>query len=100
ASRRYRMVAKHAAPTQSAPGFALHRTAFPSVRQLPAPAKWTRLQCSGVTITLRAVSWSGDCALTSLAPNNAFKPKPLRSTNHMAGTACHVVGSTTQLGLT
>ncbi len=33
-------------------------------------------------------------------PNNAFKPKPLRSTKHMADTACHVLGSTTQLGLT
>ncbi len=35
-----------------------------------------------------------------LRPNSSFKPKPLRSTNHMAGTACHVLGSTTQLGLT
>jgi hypothetical protein len=35
-----------------------------------------------------------------LLPNNAFKPKPLRSTKHMAGKACHVLGSTTQLGLT
>ena len=35
-----------------------------------------------------------------LLPNNAFKPKLLRSANHMAGTACHVLGSTTQLGLT
>ena len=33
-------------------------------------------------------------------PNNAFKPKPLRSTKHMAGKACHVFGSTTQFGLT
>jgi len=33
-------------------------------------------------------------------PNNAFKPKPLRSTNHMADTACHVAGSTARLGLT
>src|SRR5690606_39594682 len=28
---------------------------------------------------------------TGVKPNNAFKPTPLRSTNHMAGTACHVV---------
>src|SRR5690606_15838213 len=33
-------------------------------------------------------------------PNNAFKPKPLRSAQHMAGTACHVLCSTTRLGLT
>ena len=33
-------------------------------------------------------------------PNNAFKPKPLRSTNHMAGKACHVAGSTARFGLT
>ena len=33
-------------------------------------------------------------------PNNAFKPKPLRSTKHMADKACHVFGSTTQFGLT
>ena len=36
----------------------------------------------------------------SLGPNNAFKPKPLRSTKHMAGKACHVVGYATQVGLT
>src|SRR5690606_19571391 len=39
-------------------------------------------------------------AMMGARPNNAFKPKPLRSTNHMAGRACHVFGSTTQLGLT
>lgn len=33
-------------------------------------------------------------------PNNSFNPNPLRSTNNMAGRACHVVGSTTQVGLT
>ena len=35
-----------------------------------------------------------------LGPNNAFKPKPLRYAKHMAGTACHVLSSTTRLGLT
>ena len=35
-----------------------------------------------------------------IAPNNSFTPNPLRSTNNMAGKACHVVGSTTQVGLT
>ena len=35
-----------------------------------------------------------------MAPNNAFKPKPLRSANHMAGRACHVLHSTTRFGLT
>src|SRR3546814_16806970 len=34
-----------------------------------------------------------------LAPNNSFNPNPLRSTNNMAGRACQVVGSTTQVGL-
>ena len=33
-------------------------------------------------------------------PNNAFKPKPLRYANHMAGGACHVLRSTARLGLT
>ena len=33
-------------------------------------------------------------------PNNAFKPTPLRSAKHMAGQACHVLGSTTRRGLT
>src|SRR5690606_20673103 len=37
---------------------------------------------------------------TRVAPNNAFKPKPLRSAKHMAGKACHVLRSTTRLGLT
>jgi len=38
--------------------------------------------------------------LTAARPNNSFKPNPLRYTNNMAGKACHVVGSTTQVGLT
>ena len=33
-------------------------------------------------------------------PNKSFKPKPLRYANHMAGRACHVLRSTTRLGLT
>jgi hypothetical protein len=33
-------------------------------------------------------------------PNNSFKPNPLRYTNNMADKACHVVGSTTRVGLT
>src|SRR3546814_3577706 len=40
----------------------------------------------------------GQAAL--LGPNSSFNPNPLRSTNNMAGKACHVVGSTTQVGLT
>ncbi|MGQ4661474.1 hypothetical protein, partial [Lysobacter sp. F6437] len=32
--------------------------------------------------------------------NNSFKPNLLRYTNNMAGKACHVVGSATQVGLT
>src|SRR5690554_7319507 len=35
-----------------------------------------------------------------LKSNSSFNPNPLRSTNNMAGRACHVVGSTTQVGLT
>src|SRR3546814_6088964 len=34
------------------------------------------------------------------APNNSFKPNLLRYANNMAGKACHVVGSATQVGLT
>src|SRR5690606_377124 len=37
---------------------------------------------------------------TTLAHNSSFNPNPLRYTNHMAGRACHVVGSTTRVGLT
>ena len=33
-------------------------------------------------------------------PNKSFKPNPLRYANHMADEACHVVCSTTRLGLT
>lgn len=33
-------------------------------------------------------------------PNNAFKPTPFRSANHMAGTACHMACSTARRGLT
>src|SRR3546814_19569700 len=33
-------------------------------------------------------------------PNKSFKPNLLRYTKHMAEKACHVFGSTTQVGLT
>jgi hypothetical protein len=33
-------------------------------------------------------------------PNNAFKPNSFRSTNSVAGTACHAVCSATRVGLT
>src|SRR5690606_1435017 len=35
-----------------------------------------------------------------MGPNRSFNPNPLRSTSNMADRACHVVGSTTQVGLT
>ena len=35
-----------------------------------------------------------------VAPNNSFKPKPLRYTKGMAEKACHAFGSTTRFGLT
>ena len=38
--------------------------------------------------------------MAGLASNNSFNPNPLRSTNNMADKTCHVVGSTTQVGLT
>src|SRR3546814_17684351 len=34
------------------------------------------------------------------SPFYSFNPNPLRYTNNMADKACHVVGSTTQVGLT
>src|SRR5690606_28898507 len=37
---------------------------------------------------------------TGLQANNSFKPNLLRYTKHMAEKACHVFGSTTQVGLT
>ena len=40
------------------------------------------------------------CRLGVRRPNKSFKPKPLRYANHMAGKACHVLRSTTRLGLT
>src|SRR3546814_20819344 len=38
--------------------------------------------------------------LPAARPNSSFNPNPLRSTNNMAGRACHVVGSTTPVGVT
>ena len=35
-----------------------------------------------------------------MAPNNSFKPKPLRYGKGMAGKACHAFASTTRFGLT
>ena len=42
----------------------------------------------------------GASLLQQCAPNNSFKPNLLRYTKHMAEKACHVFGSTTQVGLT
>src|SRR3546814_10358155 len=50
---------------------------------------------ASVQAALRALHFRG-----MIAPNNSFNPNPLRYTNNMAGRACHVVGSTTQVGLT
>ena len=38
--------------------------------------------------------------MTGLDSNNSFKPNLLRYTKAMAEEACHVFGSTTQVGLT
>ncbi len=38
--------------------------------------------------------------MNRLPANNSFKPNLLRYTKHMAEKACHVFGSTTQVGLT
>ena len=35
-----------------------------------------------------------------MPPDNAFNPKPRRSANHRADSACHVPGSTARFGLT
>src|SRR3546814_6136024 len=45
---------------------------------------------------MRISDWSSDVCSSDLS----FKPKPLRYANHMADTACHVLRSTTRLGLT
>ena len=42
----------------------------------------------------------GRGSLVESPHNNSFKPNPLRYTNNMADKACHVVGSTTRVGLT
>jgi hypothetical protein len=49
---------------------------------------------------LHLVVEHGALGIAGLAPNNSFNPNPLRSTNNTAGKACHVAGSTTQVGLT
>lgn len=55
------------------------------------------LLAAGVKFRIAPSRWP---PVKDSAPNNAFKPTPLRSTNHMAGTACHVVCSATRCGLT
>ncbi len=68
-----------------------------STNATPVPCCNCIAPASG-TANLR--SSSADPQFLPEGPNNAFKPKPLRSTKHMAGKACHVFGSTTRLGLT
>src|SRR3546814_1779042 len=48
----------------------------------------------------RRISHMATLVLALVRPNNAFKPKPLRSAKHMAGTACPVFSSTTRPRLT
>src|SRR3546814_17896999 len=48
----------------------------------------------------RRISHMATLDLPLVRPIIAFKPKPLRSAKHMAGTASHVLRSTTRLGFT
>jgi hypothetical protein len=43
---------------------------------------------------------SSSAGIEQVQSNNSFKPNLLRYTKHMAEKACHVFGSTTQVGLT
>src|SRR3546814_19526869 len=52
----------------------------------------------GISSAMLQLNRLGQAAL--LGPNSSFNPNPRRSTNNMAGRACHVFGSTTQVGLT
>jgi len=89
-----------------APGFG-HRRRRADAENLPA--QWVRLRAAP-RWQFRKVrprhpgfgssSLSGNRFRAMIAPNNSFNPNPLRSTNNMADKACHVVGSTTQVGLT
>ena len=54
------------------------------------------LYCSAQGLGCRQVG----CKPGVRRPNKSFKPKPLRYAVQAAGKACHLVRSTTRLGLT
>jgi hypothetical protein len=63
-----------------------------------APLHWSPFQPGN---PLPAVtSLATNQARAQARPNDSFKPNLLRSGKHMAGAACHVFASTTQVGLT
>src|SRR3546814_2624037 len=75
-------------------------TRFTSTMATAQLSAW-RLCSSGACMAAWRFSHVSSSWLTApgLAPNNSFHPNPLRSTNTLAGRACHFVGSTTQVGL-
>jgi len=61
---------------------------------VPCPGYWQPRSPGGM------LAFGGRGQTHRAAPNNSFKPKPLRSGKNMAEKACHVFTSTTRFGLT
>ncbi len=66
----------------------------------PPDSSWPRGPVRAASGTSRAGLLRAGQSGGMLRPNHSFKPTLLRYAKHMAGTACHVLRSTTQRGLT
>lgn len=84
---------------------------LPALRSLPGASATSCFQHCRASLIPQPVTHSATAAVLGSTvatshrsghslPNNSFKPTPLRYANHMAGTACHVLRSTTRRGLT
>jgi hypothetical protein len=110
ATSRWRVGTWHFAPAGPRPGPHLPgRTPGPG-HSSPRPQRPKRLQAKPSALIVagrpdfpRAPDRSsfrlGGASPVGEAPNNSFKPNSFRSTNKMAGKACHFVCSATRVGL-
>src|SRR3546814_102636 len=97
--RALRFASSPAPVASSSGGALLSQVSDPAVSVKPADsaAEW-RVEI--LAFGRQEQARCGHGSLVQSPHNNSFNPNPLRSTNNMADKACHVVGSTTQVGLT
>ena len=92
-----------AAPQPPRPCLPMHVSGSMSVRRATRSSRpWRGIAACTARMAPSSAHQSNKArhVVLGAAPNNSFKPNLLRYTNNVAGKACHVVGSATQVGLT